>query len=310
MQEGRLPLGEDSEAALGEGARVASAHLLHAQSTGLTVRHRRQHALRGLLEGDADVTAAADLLGFDATLPCAVLGIALDATGRLGTGTQLLRRVDDLLRARALAFRWLVAGILTEGRLLVLVPELTGPADQVDARIERLAWSVCQDAERAGVAVRIACGPIAGQLAGAATTVTGVDHMLQLLAREPGHGRVATHASARAAVAVSRALEVLASVPELTDGPVTALLDHDLRHGTDYARTLAVWLEHLGDCGLAAHKLDIHPNTVRYRLQRIAQVSGLHLEDPDERLVATLHLRLVAVEALRGGAPSAPSGPG
>jgi len=95
-------------------------------------------------------------------------------------------------------------------------------------------------------------------------------------------------------------------VAELTEGPVAALLEHDLKHGTAYARTLAVWLDHLGDHSLAAHELGIHPNTVRYRLQRIAQVSGLQLEDRDERLVATLHLRLIGAEGLRGGAPFSP----
>jgi DNA-binding PucR family transcriptional regulator len=40
--------------------------------------------------------------------------------------------------------------------------------------------------------------------------------------------------------------------------------------------------------------LHIHPNTVRYRLQRIIEVSGIRLDDPDERLVAMLHLRLAA----------------
>lgn len=294
VQEGRVPLGSEAEAALAQAARNAPGHLIRAHSTGLTLRQRREDVLRGLLTGDADVATAADALGFDAQLPCAVLGVALDPPGSLGTDHHAFRRLDELLRARAMAFRWLVAATVSRGRLLVLVPELTGRRDQVEAAIERLATGLCHDAERAGLAVRIACGPWVPRLADAAATTDTVERILQLLARDPTRNRVATYSSARAAVAVGHALTALAPVTEVQDGAVTALLDHDRRHGTDYRLTLAAWLENLGDNALAARALKIHPNTVRYRLQRIVEVSGIRLDDPDERLVAMLHLRLVA----------------
>jgi sugar diacid utilization regulator len=247
-----------------------------------------------LLTGDADVTTAAEALGFDAELACAVLGVALDSPGRLGTDHRAFRRVDELLRARAMAFRWLVASTVSGGRLLVLVPELTGRRDGVEAAIERLATGLCQDAERAGLAVRIACGPWVPRLADAAGTTATVDRILQLLARDPTRSRVASYASARAAVAVSHAMAALAPVSELQEGAVATLLDHDRRYGTGYRVTLAAWLDSFGDNALAARSLNIHPNTVRYRLQRIVEVSGIRLDDPDERLVAMLHLRLAA----------------
>jgi sugar diacid utilization regulator len=202
--------------------------------------------------------------------------------------------VDELLRARAMAFRWLVASTVSGGRLLVLVPELTGRRDRVEAAIDRLANGLCQDAQRAGVAVRIACGPWVPRLADAAGTTATVDRILQLLARDPTRSRVASYASARAAVALSRAMTALTPVAELQDGAVATLLDHDRRYGTDYRVTLTAWLDSFGDNALAARSLNIHPNTVRYRLQRIVEVSGIRLDDPDERLVAMLHLRLAA----------------
>jgi DNA-binding PucR family transcriptional regulator len=294
VQEGRVSLGAEAEAALAQAARNAPGHLIRAHSTGLTMRQRREDSLRALLTADADATTAAEALGFDAELPCALLGVALDSPGRLGTDHRAFRRVDELLRARAMAFRWLVASTLSGGRLLVLVPELTGRRDRVEAAIERLSTGLCQDAERAGVAVRIACGPWVPRLADVAATTATVDQILQLLARDPSRNRVASHASARAAVAVSHAMAALAPVSELQQGAVATLLHHDLRHGTEYRATLAAWLESFGDNALAARSLNIHPNTVRYRLQRIVEVSGIRLEDPDERLVAMLHLRLTA----------------
>ena len=310
VQEGRVHLGPEAETALLRAARTAPGHLIRAHSTGLTLRQRREDLLRGLLTGDADVATAADALGFDAELACAVLGLALDSPGRLRTDHAAFRRLDELLRARAMAYRWLVAGTVSGGRLLVLVPELTGRRDQVEAGIERLAGSLCQDAERAGLAVRIACGPVVPRLADAAATTGTVDQILQLLAREPARSRVATYASARAAVAVGHVLAALAPVAELQQGAVAALVDHDRRHGSDYRLTLAAWLDSFGDNQLAARSLKIHPNTVRYRLQRIVEVSGMRLDDPDERLVAMLHLRLVAAaHRVRPASPSAPSTP-
>jgi hypothetical protein len=294
VQEGRVSLGPEAEAALAQAARNAPGHLIRAHSTGLTLRQRREDFLRALLSGDADVTTAAEALGFDAELPCAVLGVALDSPGRPGTDHRAFRRVDELLRTRAMAFRWLVASTVSGGRLLVLVPELTGRRDRVEAAIERLATGLCQDTQRAGLAVRIACGPWVPRLADAAGTTATVDQILQLLARDLARSRVASYASARAAVAVSRAMAALAPVSEWQDGAVATLLDHDRRYGTHYRETLNAWLDSFGDNALAARSLHIHPNTVRYRLQRIVEVSGIRLDDPDERLVAMLHLRLAA----------------
>jgi sugar diacid utilization regulator len=128
-------------------------------------------------------------------------------------------------------------------------------------------------------------------LADAARTTASVDQILECLARDPARGPVATHDDVRAAVSVRKALTALAPVAGLWDGPVARLLDHDAEHGTDYARTLRAWLDGFGDTASAAGSLNIHPNTLRYRIQRITELSGMRLDDPEERLVASLHLR-------------------
>jgi DNA-binding PucR family transcriptional regulator len=43
----------------------------------------------------------------------------------------------------------------------------------------------------------------------------------------------------------------------------------------------------------AAARVNVHPNTFRYRLRRITELFDLDLSDPDERLVAELQLRFV-----------------
>lgn len=52
------------------------------------------------------------------------------------------------------------------------------------------------------------------------------------------------------------------------------LKDSDRRHHTDLIRTLSVYLESDGQAGEVARQLGIHRNTVRYRLQQVAELSG------------------------------------
>jgi DNA-binding PucR family transcriptional regulator len=56
--------------------------------------------------------------------------------------------------------------------------------------------------------------------------------------------------------------------------------------------TLRAFLDHFGDSTAAAASLDVHPNTFRYRMRRLLEISGLDLDDPVERMVVYLQLRI------------------
>lgn len=77
-------------------------------------------------------------------------------------------------------------------------------------------------------------------------------------------------------------------------GPVARLLAYDESNDSDLAETLKVWLDTPGDVRAAAAALFIHPNTLRYRLRRLEEVSGLDLADPEQRFAAMLQLRILA----------------
>ena len=111
-------------------------------------------------------------------------------------------------------------------------------------------------------------------------------------------GRVADPAVAAAAhedvwaqVTVARAAAALRQGDVL--GPLSVLQAHDAAHSSDHLRTLAAWLDHPGAPGQAARVLHVHPNTLRYRMSRIADLAGLDLGDPQARLA--LRLQLAAV---------------
>lgn len=72
------------------------------------------------------------------------------------------------------------------------------------------------------------------------------------------------------------------------------------KHGSDYVLTLKAWLDHPGTPSDAARSLHVHPNTLRYRIQRITDLTPLDLGDADVRLA--LHVQLHA--QLRSAGPS------
>jgi DNA-binding PucR family transcriptional regulator len=70
------------------------------------------------------------------------------------------------------------------------------------------------------------------------------------------------------------------------------LLDYDARHHCDLVRTVEV----LAGCGWsasrAAPRLFLLRNSVLYRRSRIEEITGRSLEDPEQRLLLTVALRL------------------
>ncbi|MPZ85322.1 MAG: PucR family transcriptional regulator [Actinophytocola sp.] len=73
-------------------------------------------------------------------------------------------------------------------------------------------------------------------------------------------------------------------------GPVAELRRHDHERATLYVATLRAWLDAQGDLAEAGERLGVHPNTVRYRLRKMAEVTTLDLTDPRKRLAMIIDL--------------------
>ncbi|MDH1728624.1 PucR family transcriptional regulator ligand-binding domain-containing protein [Pseudomonas chengduensis] len=74
-----------------------------------------------------------------------------------------------------------------------------------------------------------------------------------------------------------------------------ALIGDDSRHQPVLMPTLEAWFAENGNLALAAQRLNVHRNTLSYRLQRIEALTGCSFEDPHDRLnisVALLIRRL------------------
>jgi sugar diacid utilization regulator len=80
---------------------------------------------------------------------------------------------------------------------------------------------------------------------------------------------------------------MLASITDLTDVEafvrewLGSLLDYDTRRKAELVHTLTQYLEHGGNYDATAAELSVHKSTLKYRLQRIRDLTGLELNDPD-----------------------------
>ena len=72
-------------------------------------------------------------------------------------------------------------------------------------------------------------------------------------------------------------------------------------HRPALADTLLTWLQLDRNANRVARELHVHPQTVRYRLRRLAELFGDRLDDPQGR--AELELALRARALLAGGDP-------
>ncbi|MFQ5409475.1 MAG: PucR family transcriptional regulator [Anaerolineales bacterium] len=88
--------------------------------------------------------------------------------------------------------------------------------------------------------------------------------------------------------------DVVSSNPYVSQ--VQALFEHDARQRGDLLDTLEMYLEHGGALADAAATLNVHRNTLLYRLGRIEEVAGVDLRDASQR-----HNLFAALKAFRLG---------
>ena len=82
-----------------------------------------------------------------------------------------------------------------------------------------------------------------------------------------------------------------ASVERFVDEWLARLIDYDSAHGTQLVLTLSEYLECGGNYDASAKALSVHRSTLKYRLNRIRQVSGYDLSLPDNQFNLQLATR-------------------
>jgi hypothetical protein len=181
------------------------------------------------------------------------------------------------------------AAVARVGRLVYAVLPGHGEPEQAARRIQSVAASFASlTGKRDPVAAGIA-GP-ARSLQDLARTRLEAERALRAARRgRPGH-RVAWYDDIYLETLLDRLGDLLASDDDVPRGPVARLRGYDAGNGTDLTASLRAYLEAFGDIGRGAAAMHVHPNTFRYRIRRVREVSGIDLADPRARLAALVQL--------------------
>ncbi len=273
VQEGTTPFAERAESVLVGAARVAAGHLIRRRSRHWDAWSR--DVVVGLLDGRVGPDLVAGTFGLDPADSAVVVAFAARSAHELGT-TELV----DLAAVHAATFR---RGALTApsgARVYAVLPGVRG----LDALRAMCAEVAAATARRTGARVQAGIGAVVPGLAGVPSSRADADRVLDAMAPDAD---VAAISDLRAEILLDHALGLLA---DLHDPTAAALLDHDAEHSSALARSMLAYLDALGDVRVAAHRLTVHPNTLRYRLRRATEVAGVALDDPSARLVLHLHL--------------------
>ncbi|MBC2959772.1 PucR family transcriptional regulator [Nocardioides deserti] len=275
------PVAEAQERELRAAARLIALHLLRLRAHSELHRQVQLDRVRRLLQGGTGSEGDSDDGLGDGRLPdgvaagpwrvVALSGPAgqLDASARCELWTALVRRHG---------WRRPVLADL-DGVVHAVVGEATGPGTW--------AWlaEVVVREHRADPAVGAAAG-------GPVSTVEGWSRsraQAAELAVLPDRDRpIATAEESWAQVVLARAVRGLGSPAAPVGSPLLDLVEHERAHGGHLVDTLAAVIDHWGEPQRAARVLDVHPNTVRYRVARLAEVCPVDLDDPRQRLAARL----------------------
>ncbi|MFH8468998.1 helix-turn-helix domain-containing protein [Streptomyces sp. NPDC017991] len=111
------------------------------------------------------------------------------------------------------------------------------------------------------------------------------------MARNPEHA-VAGYTELHESLLLRDVMRLLDERPDARHAGLEALATHDAEQGSELSRSLLGHLDGFGDVTRTAEALNGHPNTLRYRVRKAIALSGISIDDPDQRLAAVLQLRL------------------
>ena len=273
------------ERVLLDAARLAALHMLRSRNPSAMELEVRESALRAALDGSLAPSEVAFRLALSGGSSLALLAFAAapDSDG----ATPLITHVGSALTRYVAAFRP-DAAIATTSRAVYVL--LSGSGREDATRLAGGALTAIRQVfdDR----VRAALAQSSPDPADLPSMRKEVDDILRVTTHQADTPLIATLADVHARVLLLHLSDELMREPRLRHPGVDAMVAYDHERKTEYGRSVASWMDAVGDIALASESLNIHPNTLRYRLRRAGELFGLSLQNPDDRLSIWLQLRL------------------
>jgi len=279
-------LDELDEVAIEQGALVCAVEMARIKAIRETEKHLRGDLLAALLEDNLsprDARLWVETLGIDPDQHCVALRFSWDAPNPPSR-----RRLETM-----------VNGEIARQAAQVIASPLGGevicfyimPADnpQPDAALV-FAEAVLEQAGREfpDVPLRCGVGTPASDMSAWRTSFRQAGQSMELSRRLGVHKPLyfPNLSVYRLLMQIEHSPELIAFQEEI----LGALLSHE--SSDELLRTLAAYFDHNGNLSQAAEALYIHRNTLLYRMERIAAITGLELEHPETRLAVQLALQI------------------
>jgi sugar diacid utilization regulator len=273
--------------ALEHGATVLAVELARLRGLADTEFRVRRELVQDLLAGTDDESSyrRAEALGYDLGRPHRV--VVVEAAQRSVAHDDVLHATRRALRAQQVTA---LLGALA-GTVVIVAPDS-------DADWEGLRQATM--AQLGGGHCRVGVGEAYPRPSQLPRSLREAQLALRLQ-------KASSPAERTSVFADLDVLRMLASVEDLGDVErfarkwLGALADYDERKHTELLNTLVQYLQHGGSYEAASRALSVHRSTLKYRLQRIRELTGLDMTEPETHFNLELAARAwVALQALRG----------
>jgi purine catabolism regulator len=312
---GKLPVGflsivgrddeldEIDRVATGRAAAVCALEISKRQAINEAEKRIRSDFLDDLFAGrftsDAAMISRGQMLGFDPLRQYAVVIFDLDTSSAYlewmsnheDQHSARLRQAfsrgitDELARVNPGA----LLRMNSESAAALFPIESNQSAADVVAQVEQIRERVA--ARLDGMTVSSALGHLYPRVLDAPRAYREAEQALVIAMRLFGPNRTTAFDD----LGIYRLLFHLHGTPELTsfyEETLGKIVQHDERHGSDLVPTLKAFFTAHGNLSRTAELLYLHRNTVSYRLQRIEELSDLHLDAEEDRFRLQLALKL------------------
>lgn len=254
------------------------------------------HLIHGTASEAATVGRQASFLGVDLGLPRLVCLLSLEGTPASLDG----RSVADQV-ARIAPELDVFATSVTEGVALCMeLPEAETP-EEAYAGAKEIVRRVCAELHE--------LGPIAAAISDPCRAAA--DYPAAYAAAQEVLGCIVRFCPPRERPSVLGVSEVgaarlfLASIDRETAATYAqetfAALANGRRSSEQLMLTLETYFAHCSSIKGAAGELDVHENTIRYRLGRVEELTGYSFADPDDLLRIRLALKILELRSLSSG---------
>jgi len=255
-----------------------------------------QDILENVLDGNAEnrenLIARAASFDFDLTMPHQIMVIKfeqllayLQETGAL-TEQQILVAKLQIQNSILGVFERMGKKVLSLVRLdtvLIMLPTLKNYKEQQKTKEIGDELLRILPTRFVGLNFRIGWGNVYEDISAAKRSLAQAEQAIRVVQALPGQHKSMGYEGLgfyKVLFSVNDRRELEAFRNEVLD----VLLEYDKKHGAELVNTLSIFLEENENFARVSERLFIHRNTLKYRLQKIIDISGRNMADPNDRM--------------------------